>query len=195
MKKIILASNNAGKCAEIKSYLAPFNVDLITQAELGINEIPETGLSFVENALIKARHATQEGQCAALADDSGLVVDALAGAPGIYSARYAGENATDSDNIQKLLTSLQDVPVEKRTARFICVLIYMKSASDPTPLICQGSWQGHILLQPQGDGGFGYDPVFYVPTHDCSAAQLNHTEKNRISHRGLALAQLQQSFV
>lgn len=192
--KIVLASNNTGKLAEMNHHLASFPHDIIPQSELSIPEADETGLTFVENALIKARNAAQYSGCAALADDSGLAVDALGGAPGIYSARYAAVGASDSDNIDKLLSAIQDVPETHRDAYFYCAIVFMRHADDPTPIICEGRWQGRILMSADGDGGFGYDPIFYVPSHDCTAARLSKEDKNKISHRGLALQTLQQRF-
>lgn len=194
-RQIVLASGNAGKLAEIQNALADFGVELISQKSLGVIDAIENGLSFVENAIIKARHAATITDLPALADDSGLEVDFLNGAPGIYSARYAGENANDAANNQKLLDALKNVPVEKRSARFVCVLVYMRHANDPMPLICRGSWQGRILEQPDGDGGFGYDPLFFVPDLNLTAARLSKTEKNTISHRGQALSELKARFI
>lgn len=193
-QQLVLASGNAGKLAEIQNALADFGVELISQKTLAVTDAIENGLSFVENAIIKARHAAAITGLPALADDSGLEVDYLNGAPGIYSARYAGESATDADNNQKLLAALKGVPPEQRTARFVCVLVYMRHANDPMPLICQGSWQGRILEQPDGDGGFGYDPLFFVPDLNTTAARLSKAEKNAISHRGQALAELKARF-
>lgn len=184
---IVFASNNAGKILELQTLLQPFNIKIIPQATLGIHEIPEIASTFVENALIKARHACLVSGLPAIADDSGLQVDALNGAPGIYSARFAGEKATSQDNINKLLSELINVPPEKRQARFYCVLVYMKNANDPTPLICEGTWEGLILQKQLGDGGFGYDPIFWDPIKNTGAAQLPITEKNQCSHRGYAL--------
>ena len=147
----------------------------------------ETGLTFVENAILKARNAASHSGLPAIADDSGLEVDALMGAPGIYSARYAGEDASDAQNLQHLLTEMRDIPDDKRTARFQCVMVYMAHAGDPTPLICQGTWEGSILRGPRGDHGFGYDPVFYVPERDCSSAELDPEAKNSLSHRAKAM--------
>lgn len=192
--KIVLASNNQRKLAEINAFFKDSPYQFISQASLGVNEIPETGLSFVENAILKARHASQQTQLPALADDSGLVVDALLGAPGIYSARYAGEKATDQQNIEKLLEALKHIPKESRHAHFHCAIVYVAHARDPAPIICEGIWNGSILFEPQGDHGFGYDPIFYVPTHHCSAAELSIDEKNRISHRGLALKCLKEKL-
>lgn len=190
MKKIVLASNNKGKLKEFNQLLSGLGAVVITQAELGVEEIEETGLSFVENAILKARNAAQHTGLPAIADDSGIEVDALHGAPGIYSARYAGVEACDKDNLKKLLMALSDTRDEDRTARFQCLLVYMQHAQDPTPLICQGTWEGRILRQPQGQNGFGYDPVFYVPGQDCSSAELPAETKNQLSHRGQALQKL-----
>lgn len=190
MKKIVLASSNQGKLREIRQVLAHLDMQLISQSEFDIKDADETGLTFVENALIKARHAAAMSGLPALADDSGLEVDALQGRPGIYSSRYAGEKATDGDNIQKLLTDLIDVPPPERGARFQCVLVYLRHAEDPSPLIAQGSWEGFILEQPRGQNGFGYDPVFYIPEHRRAAAELDVTAKNQHSHRARALTQL-----
>lgn len=184
-EKIVLATGNQGKVREFASLFADYGVDVIAQKDLGVSDVPETGTTFVENAIIKARHAAHETGLPAIADDSGLVVDALGGAPGIYSARYAGENANDSANIDKLLQELHGK--SNRKAHFFCTLVFMRHAGDPVPLVSQGKWQGEILTSRSGDGGFGYDPVFYVPNHGCSAAELEKAEKNRISHRGNAL--------
>jgi XTP/dITP diphosphohydrolase len=192
MKKIVLASNNKGKVREFGEMLSTLNMEVVPQATFNIEDADETGLTFVENAIIKARHASAIAGLPAIADDSGLEVDFLKGAPGIYSARYSGEGATDEKNLLKLLEALKDVPEEKRTARFQCVLVYMQHENDPTPLICQGTWEGMILTEPQGENGFGYDPIFYVPTHKCSSAQLNAEEKNKLSHRGQALKKLRE---
>ncbi|MCK4865900.1 MAG: XTP/dITP diphosphatase [Gammaproteobacteria bacterium] len=190
MKKIVLASNNKGKVREFGEMLSTINMEVLPQATFNIEDADETGLTFVENAIIKARHASAIAGLPAIADDSGLEVDFLKGAPGIYSARYSGKGATDEKNLLKLLDALKDVPEEKRTARFQCVLVYMQHENDPTPIICQGTWEGVILTEPQGENGFGYDPIFYVPTHKCSSAQLNAEEKNKLSHRGQALKKL-----
>lgn len=189
-ERILLASNNAGKVREINQLLASQNISVIPQSDLGVPEVAETGLSFVENAIIKARHAALHGHMAAIADDSGLEVDALEGAPGVHSARYAGPGATDRENLDKLLKAMAAVPAPLRTARFQCVLVYMRYAADPTPIICQGTWEGEIALAPQGERGFGYDPLFFVPSHGCTAAELGPEVKNRLSHRGQALRQL-----
>ena len=195
MQKIVLASNNKGKVREFGEMLSSLNMEVVPQAFFNIEDADETGLTFVENAIIKARHASAIAGLPAIADDSGLEVDFLKGAPGIYSARYsdmenAGKNATDEKNLLKLLDALKDVPEEKRTARFQCVLVYMRHAEDPTPIICQGTWEGIITTEKHGDNGFGYDPIFYVPTHNCSSAQLSSEEKNKLSHRGQALKKL-----
>jgi len=187
---IVLASNNAGKVREFNALLAGLGLEVVPQASLNVTEAEETGLTFVENAILKARHAAQHTGRPALADDSGLEVDALNGAPGIYSARYAGPDAGDKANLEKLLGMLNGVADEKRTARFQCVLVYLRHALDPTPLICQGTWEGRVLFEPRGRGGFGYDPVFFVPTHGCSSAELPPETKNALSHRGQALHQL-----
>ena len=191
-QKIVLASGNQGKVREFTSLFAEYGVDVIAQKELGVEDVPETGTTFVENAIIKARHAAKVTGLPAIADDSGLVVDALGGAPGIYSARFAGEDATDSDNIDKLLSELAGS--DNRKAHFFCTLVFMRHAGDPVPLVSQGKWEGEILKSREGDGGFGYDPVFNVPSHNCTAAQLDKAEKNRISHRGNALAILLASM-
>jgi len=192
MTKIVLASGNQGKLREFSAmfteHFSGAGVELIPQTELGVSDADETGLSFVENAIIKARHACEVTGLPALADDSGIEVDALQGAPGIYSARYSNDG--DQGNNAKLLKELTGVPEEKRTARFQCVLVYMRHAKDPTPQVFQGSWEGKILSEPSGSEGFGYDPVFFVPSENCSAADLSKEQKNKISHRGQAIQQL-----
>jgi len=190
MKHIVLASSNPGKVREINQLLAGLSIEVVPQSQFGVPDIEETGLSFVENALLKARNAAQHTGLPAIADDSGIEVDALNGAPGIYSARYAGVGASDQQNLDKLLEELKDVPQNLRSARFQCLMVYLRHTTDPTPLICQGTWNGRILFAAQGINGFGYDPVFYVPTHDCSSAQLPPEVKNTISHRGQALRKL-----
>jgi XTP/dITP diphosphohydrolase len=194
MKEIILASSNPGKVREINQLLAGLDLHVQPQTDFGVPDIEETGLTFVENAILKARNAAQHTGLPAIADDSGIEVDALNGAPGIYSARYAGIGASDQANLEKLLAELGDLPEEKRTARFQCLMVYMRHTNDPTPLICQGSWEGRILFKPQGENGFGYDPVFYVPSHDCSSAELPADVKNSLSHRGQALRKLLAAF-
>ncbi len=189
-QQIVLASNNAGKLRELQALLHDLPVALVRQAELGVSEAEETGLTFVENAILKARHAAAATGLPALADDSGLEVDALHGAPGIYSARFAGVGAGDAANLAKLLGALGAVPPAQRGARFRCVLAYMRHAADPAPLICEGVWQGQIALASVGSNGFGYDPVFYLPAQQATAAQLQATLKNQLSHRGAALRSL-----
>jgi XTP/dITP diphosphohydrolase len=187
---IVLASNNPGKVREISQLLAGQHIQVTPQAEHGVAEAEENGLSFVENAILKARNAARHAGLPAVADDSGIEVDALEGAPGIYSARYAGRGASDRENLERLLEDLRGVPDAERTARFQCVMVYMRHAADPTPLICQGTWEGRILEEPRGESGFGYDPVFFVPDQGCSAAELTPEVKNRLSHRGQALRKL-----
>lgn len=182
---IVLASGNQGKIREIQAILAQHPV--IPQSQFNIAEADETGSTFVENAIIKARNATQHCGLPAIADDSGLVVDALDGAPGVISARYAGVGASDLENLNKVLKELEGVPDEQRTARFICILVFMEHKDDPFPLIAQGVWEGRILHQPSGDNGFGYDPIFYVPGKNCASAELSAEVKNELSHRGKAL--------
>jgi len=185
--KIVLASNNAGKLKEFQQLLADRQLDVLPQAQFNVPEVEETGLSFVENAIIKARHASKIAGLPAIADDSGLEVDFLEGAPGIYSARFSGADASDTKNNQKLLELLKDAPDEQRSARFQCVLVYLRHPLDPTPLICQGTWEGRILKQPQGSNGFGYDPLFLDPTTGLSSAELSKEQKNTRSHRAKAL--------
>jgi len=187
LNKIVLASNNAGKAREITEILKAYGISVVPQSEFGVPEIPETGLTFVENALLKARNACHHTGLPAIADDSGIEIDALQGRPGIYSARYSGEGASDEANLQKALTELKDIPEAQRGARFQCLMVLLEHENDPTPLICQGAWEGRILTEPQGENGFGYDPIFYVPEHQCSSAQLTADQKNALSHRGKAL--------
>lgn len=186
----VLASNNAGKIREFNQLLAPWSIDVRPQKELGVDAPAETASTFVENALIKARHASRLTGLPALADDSGLAVDALNGEPGVWSARFAGADADDDANNRKLLEQMAEVPGAERTACFHCVLVLLRHAADPTPIICHGRWPGFVLDQPSGDGGFGYDPLFYVPSEGCSAAELPAQRKGQLSHRGQALAQL-----
>lgn len=195
MKKIVLASSNKDKIVEIKSLFKNLNLELIPQTELKIEDADETGTTFFENAIIKARHAAKLSGLPAIADDSGLSVDYLHGAPGVYSARYAGKNATNNDRIQKLLTELKNAPEEKRTGSYHCVIALMRSADDPAPIICHGQWDGIILTELRGDKGFGYDPIFYIATHHCTVAEMDLTEKNRISHRGKAFKQLSEKLI
>jgi XTP/dITP diphosphohydrolase len=189
-EKIVLASNNAGKVREFNQLLTEQQIQVVPQREFGVQEIEETGLTFVENAILKARNASRHSGLPAIADDSGIEVDALHGAPGIYSARFAGVGCSDRDNNRKLLQELLGVPEARRGARFQCLMVYLRHAGDPTPVICQGTWEGRILLQPQGENGFGYDPLFFVPGENCSSAQLEPDRKNRLSHRGQALRKL-----
>jgi XTP/dITP diphosphohydrolase len=190
MQKIVLATGNPGKVREIRALLEPLDIEVVPQSDFDVPDVEETGLTFVENAILKARNAAEHTGLPAIADDSGIEVDALDGAPGIYSARYAGAGASDRDNLEKLLAELEGVPEQDRTARFQCLIVYMRHGRDPTPLICQGTWEGRILIAPRGEGGFGYDPVFHVPTHGCSSAELPPEVKNRLSHRGQALRRL-----
>ncbi|MBE0457877.1 XTP/dITP diphosphatase [Pseudoalteromonas prydzensis] len=187
-KTLVLATGNQGKVNELAQMLSPLEINVVPQSDFNVPEVPETGTTFVENAIIKARHAAKITGLPAIADDSGLEVDGLNGAPGVYSARYAGEHASDQDNIDKLLVELADNP--NRSARFWCVLVLMRHADDPTPLICSASWEGQITQSQDGQGGFGYDPVFYVPDLNCTSAQLTKQQKNAVSHRGTALKQL-----
>lgn len=190
MQKVVLATGNQGKVREMAQALTQFGFEVIAQSDLNVSEAEETGQTFIENALIKARHAAQITGLPAIADDSGLAVDFLAGAPGIYSARYAGSNASDQQNVQKLLTALEGVSEAQRGACFHCVLVFMRHAQDPTPIVCHGQWTGRILTQPQGENGFGYDPVFWVESEACSSAQLAPARKQALSHRAQALTQL-----
>lgn len=190
--KFVVASSNRGKLAEFRDLLDGY--EFVTQGELGVSDIEETGLTFVENALLKARHAARATGLPALADDSGLCVDALDGAPGLYSARYAGTHGNAQANIAKLLDAMRDVPRERRTAHFIAVIVLLRHADDPQPIIAEGRWSGLILDAPRGAGGFGYDPVFLDPENNLSAAEFEPAIKNRISHRGRALAVLRQKL-
>ncbi len=190
VRRLVLASGNRGKLVELRGILASLDMDLVAQSELGIDDVEETGLSFVENALLKARNAARASGLPALGDDSGLCVDALGGAPGLYSARYAGPHGDAGANIAKLLDALRDFPADARTAHFHCTLVLLRSADDPAPLIAEGRWHGRILDAPRGSGGFGYDPVFLDPALGTSAAELDPQLKNRVSHRALALAHL-----
>lgn len=193
--KLVLASSNAGKLVELRDLLGDAPIELHAQSEFGVADAEETGLTFVENALLKARHAARVTGLPALGDDSGLCVDALDGAPGLYSARYAGGHGDSAANIAKLLAALRDVPQAARTARFVCVLAMLRHAEDPQPLIAEGVWEGRILDAPRGSGGFGYDPVFFDPARGMGAAELDAALKNRISHRGIALARLRDALL
>jgi len=190
MQKVVLATGNPGKVAELSDLLKPLNKQIIAQSEFNIEDAAEIGTTFVENAIIKARHAARITGLAAIADDSGLAVDYLNGAPGLYSSRYAGEHASDHDNLVKLLAALEGVPEAQRGAEFHCVLVYLRHAEDPAPLICHGKWRGRITTQVHGEGGFGYDPIFWVEQQQATSAQLSKAEKNALSHRGMALRQL-----
>ena len=189
-KTLVLASSNPGKVREINQMLAGLSLSVVPQSDFKVIDAEETGLTFIENALLKARNATRHTGLPAIADDSGIEVDYLSGAPGIYSARYAGKNASDEQNLRKLLDDLVGIPEAERTARFQCLMVYLRHEFDPTPIICQGTWEGRILLEPRGANGFGYDPIFFVPTHNCSSAELPPEVKNKLSHRGQALRAL-----
>ncbi len=192
--KLVLASGNAGKLAELQDMLAGLPLQIVPQRELGVGDVPETGLTFVENALIKARHACQVTGLPALADDSGLIVDALDGAPGLYSARYAGSPTDDAANNAKLLDALREVPAERRSARFHAVIVLLRHANDPQPLICEGSWEGRIIDTPRGSNGFGYNPVFLDESLGLTAAEMTPEQKNGRSHRAKALQLLLQKL-
>ncbi|MEM5532558.1 RdgB/HAM1 family non-canonical purine NTP pyrophosphatase [Pseudoalteromonas arctica] len=187
-KTLVLATGNPGKVNELANMLSPLNINVVPQSDFNVGEVAETGTTFVENAIIKARHAAKITGMPAIADDSGLEVDGLNGAPGVYSARFAGPGASDQDNIDKLLVDLGNNPI--RSARFWCVLVLMRHADDPTPLICSASWEGEITLTQNGNGGFGYDPVFFVAEKNCTSAELTKEQKNAVSHRGQALQKL-----
>jgi XTP/dITP diphosphohydrolase len=189
-KKIVLASNNEGKVREINAMLYGHDLQVISQSEFSVPAIEETGLTFVENALLKARNAAQHTGLPVIADDSGIEIPALHGQPGIYSARYAGMGASDEDNLYKLIGDIKKLPEEKRQARFVCLMVFLRHTEDPVPLIAEGIWNGIAVTVPKGENGFGYDPMFYVPTHNCTSAELPPAIKNRISHRGQALQKL-----
>ena len=186
-KTLVLASSNPGKVREINQMLAGLDLSVVPQSDFKVIDAEETGLTFIENALLKAHNATRHTGLPAIADDSGIEVDYLNGAPGIYSARYAGKNASDEQNLRRLLDDLVGIPEAERTARFQCLMVYLRHEFDPTPLICQRTWEGRILFEPRGSNGFGYDPIFFVPTHNCSSAELPPEVKNKLSHRGQAL--------
>ncbi|MCQ8115979.1 RdgB/HAM1 family non-canonical purine NTP pyrophosphatase [Methylomonas rosea] len=192
MSSIVLASGNPGKIREIQAILQ--NDKILPQSQFNVVEPEETGATFIENAIIKARNAAAHCNLPAIADDSGLAVDALGGAPGVISARYAGVGASDQANLDKLLADMREVPEEQRSARFICVMVYLRHALDPTPIVAQGVWEGRILGQAVGENGFGYDPVFWVEQYQCSSAQLAPELKNALSHRGQALRALSQQL-
>ena len=192
--QIVIASGNSGKLREFQTLFNGSGIELLAQSAFGVPAVEETGLSFVENALLKARHASRHTGLPALADDSGIEVDALRGTPGIYSARYAGPHATDAENNRKLLAALAQTPDEERGARYQCVIVYLRHEEDPMPVICEGTWEGVIARSYKGDGGFGYDPLFYLPEQGRTAAELGADEKNLISHRGQATRALQTYF-
>ena len=192
IRRLVVATGNRGKLAEIREVLAGSNIELVAQSDLGIDDAEETGATFVENALIKARHASRASGLPALGDDSGICVDVLGGAPGLISARYAGTHGDSAANIVKLLGALDDIEDARRNAHFHCTIVLMKSADDPTPLIAEGRWHGRILHAPRGERGFGYDPIFFDPVLGKSAAELDAEIKNRVSHRGQALARLRE---
>jgi len=192
--KIVLASSNKGKLKEFADLFAPMDIEVIPQGELNVPDVAETGETFVENAIIKARNAAYHTGLPAIADDSGIEVDYLLGAPGIYSARYSGDNASDEDNLNALLAALTAVPDNERAARYQCILVMMRHSKDPTPLICQADWQGRILQNPVGEGGFGYDPIFWVDEYQSSAAELTAEQKHAISHRGKAMRKFMAEF-
>ena len=194
MKQLVLASGNPGKLRELSAILDDLGYKLSAQSEFNVSDVAETGTTFVENAIIKARHATIETGLPALADDSGIEVDALNGAPGVYSARFAGTQCDDEANNVLLVEKLTSVPDTQRSARYRAVIVLMRHAADPSPLICEGSWEGVIQLHPSGKGGFGYDPYFYLPEKGCTSAELSAAEKNRLSHRGQALTELKQKL-
>ena len=189
---LVLASANSGKIKELQQMLGGLGFNIVPQTQLNIADIEETGLTFVENSILKARNAAAHSSLPAVADDSGLEVDFLKGAPGIYSARFAGEAATDASNRDKLLELMKDVPAGQRTARYQTVIVFMRHSNDPTPIICQGTWEGTIAFDEKGDGGFGYDSIFQVTETNCRAAELDKESKNRLSHRGKAIASLLQ---
>lgn len=189
-RTVVLASNNPGKIREINTLLSDTGIEVISQSEFNVPDVAETGFSFIENALIKARNAASYCPYPVIADDSGIALDALDGRPGIYSARYAGIDASDEDNLCKLIDEVKDLPEDRRKARFVCLMVYLQYETDPVPLITEGIWHGIALTEPQGKNGFGYDPMFYVPDYDCTSAELDPDTKNRLSHRGQALRKL-----
>ena len=188
--KIVFASGNTGKVREVGQLLEGLSIDVIPQSEFNVPEIEETGLTFIENAILKARNAAEHTGLPAIADDSGIAVDVLQGCPGIYSARFAGDGASDEDNLVKLIDMIKPFPEEQRTARFICSMVYLIHEDDPAPIIAQGVWEGHLLIEPKGTNGFGYDPIFYVSSQQSTSAELSPEIKNKLSHRGQALKQL-----
>lgn len=190
MSDVVLASDNQGKIREINSLLRNTPLEVVGQGSLGVEPIEETGTTFIDNALLKARNAARQTGLAAIADDSGLEVDALGGRPGVYSARFAGPQATDTANVEKLLAALDGIPPDERSARFRCAMVYVTHADDADPLICEGAWEGNIITEPKGDNGFGYDPIFWIEGEKATAAELAPERKNILSHRGQALRML-----
>jgi XTP/dITP diphosphohydrolase len=188
--KIVFASGNAGKVREVGQLLDGLSIDIFPQSEFNVPEIEETGLTFIENAILKARNAAHHTGLPAIADDSGIAVDVLQGRPGIYSARFAGVGASDEENLNKLVSLVKSFPEQERTARFICSMVYLRHEEDPTPMIAEGVWEGQLLLEPKGQDGFGYDPIFYVSSEECTSAELPPEIKNKLSHRGQALRKL-----
>ena len=193
-QEIVLASNNQGKAKEINALLDSTRFNAISQSDFNVEEVEETGLTFIENALIKARNAARFTHHPVIADDSGIEVLALKGRPGIYSARYAGRDASDAENLNKLIEDIKPLSEEDRKARFVCLMVYLRHAEDPTPIISQGIWDGYVIIDPRGNNGFGYDPMFYVPSHNCTSAELSADIKNQLSHRGQALRKLVEQF-
>lgn len=194
IENIVLASGNAGKVREINKLFSGTGIEIVPQSEFDVPEAPETGTTFVENAIIKARHAAELTGLPAISDDSGIEVDALDSRPGVYSARYAGDGCNDLDNNNKMLAELHGIPEAERTARYQCLIVFMRSHTDPVPLITQASWEGRILEAPEGDGGFGYDPIFYIPSQKCSGGNLPLEVKNTMSHRAVALKAMFEKF-
>jgi len=195
MSRIVLASNNIYKIREFEEILSSEDIELVTQSKLNIQEVDETGLSFTENAILKARNASLLAKLPSIADDSGIEVDALSGRPGIYSARYAGEDSNDKANNKLLLEELIDIPLERRTARYHCTIVFLPFHDHPVPSIYSANWEGFIGLEEKGDNGFGYDPLFFLPKFNCTAAQLSEMQKNDISHRGKALKLFKNDFL
>ena len=192
--RVVLASNNTGKLREIGDMLKGLYMEVLLQAQFQVPEVEETGLTFVENAILKARNAARYSGLPAIGDDSGIEIDALGGKPGIYSARYAGTGSSDEDNLRKLIGEIRQLPEQDRRARFVCCMAYLRHADDPDPVLARGVWEGIAITEPRGSNGFGYDPVFYVATHDCTSAELPPAVKNQLSHRGQALYQLMKNL-
>ena len=190
VSRIVFASGNVGKVREIGQLLEGLSIDVLPQSDFNVPEIEETGRTFVENAILKARNAAHHTGLPAIADDSGIAVDVLQGRPGIVSARFAGVGASDEDNLEKLISMVKQFPDEERTARFICSMVYLRHEEDPIPVIAEGVWEGQLLIDPKGQNGFGYDPIFYVSSHQCTSAELPPEIKNKLSHRGQALRKL-----